>query len=95
MRCSTFDSPARPTLPAIALAAAVALAAGVLSSPAAARQGEDGPDAFTVQVLLDRAGFSPGAIDGEWGRNTEKALQAFQEAHALPVTGSVASHLTR
>lgn len=42
-----------------------------------------------VQVLLDRAGFSPGAIDGNAGMNTKKALSAFQEAHDLPVTGEL------
>jgi lipoprotein-anchoring transpeptidase ErfK/SrfK len=42
-----------------------------------------------VQVLLDRAGFSPGVMDGKWGGNSKKALGAFQAAQGLPVSGMV------
>jgi lipoprotein-anchoring transpeptidase ErfK/SrfK len=40
-------------------------------------------DAIKLQVLLDRANFSPGEIDGSIGSNTLRALQAFQQAHNL------------
>lgn len=37
------------------------------------------------QVMLARDGFSPGAIDGRKGDNSEKALHAFQQVNGLPV----------
>jgi peptidoglycan hydrolase-like protein with peptidoglycan-binding domain len=42
-----------------------------------------GPVLLKAQVLLDRAGFSPGTIDGRKGENFEKALHAFQQAHRI------------
>ena len=47
----------------------------------------EGPSVAKLQVLLGRAGFSPGQIDGRWGDNTEMALTWFQKDAGLPATG--------
>ena len=47
----------------------------------------EGPSVLKLQVLLDRAGFSPGQIDGRWGDNTELALTWFQKSAGLGATG--------
>ena len=44
-------------------------------------------DVLAYQILLDRRGFSPGEIDGQWGSNATRALSAFQEFNSLPPTG--------
>lgn len=44
---------------------------------------------FFAQVLLDREHFSPGGIDGRWGRKSENALAAWQKKHRLPITGTL------
>jgi len=55
----------------------------------ATRSGMSGAVLLKAQVLLDRAGFSPGAIDARDGENFDKALRAFQQAHGLHATGKL------
>ena len=42
-----------------------------------------GPTELEMQVLLDRANFSSGEIDGKVGKNSREALAAFQTARGL------------
>lgn len=42
-----------------------------------------------AQILLDRARFSCGEIDGNYGGNLEKTVAAYQRDHNLPVNGVV------
>ena len=50
-----------------------------------------GPSVLRVQVLLDRAFFSPGIMDGRWGKNVAKAVYFFQQREGLRTTGRVDS----
>lgn len=49
----------------------------------------DARPVMQAQVVLDRQGFGPGVIDGKMGMSTENALNGFQEANGLPVTGEL------
>lgn len=51
----------------------------------------EGPSVLRAQILLDRAGFAPGIIDGRWGDNVEKSVYWFQEAFGIAPTGVIDS----
>ena len=42
-------------------------------------------EVLATQIALDRAGFSPGEIDGRQGKNLQRALEAYQRAHEEPL----------
>jgi lipoprotein-anchoring transpeptidase ErfK/SrfK len=51
--------------------------------------GAKGPGVVRAQILLARAHFSCGEIDGVFGSNFQKALNAFQGERKLPVNGTL------
>ena len=78
---TTVRKPAPPTFDATAV-----------NDPATAKlvaRGGVGSAVLRAQVLLDRARFSPGEIDGSYGGNVEKAIAGFQKSRGVEPTGVV------
>jgi lipoprotein-anchoring transpeptidase ErfK/SrfK len=70
--------------------AAPAPAAAAASQPARAAKAKAAAEQLLrAQVLLERARFSPGEIDGRYGSNMKQALMGFQKARGLAVTGTL------
>ena len=40
---------------------------------------------YGIQAALKAKGYNPGKLDGKMGKNTAKALKAFQSSRGLPV----------
>ncbi len=53
------------------------------------KEGSQGPEVTELQVLLDYAGYSPGATDGIFGPKTKAAVLKLQQAKKLVVDGEV------
>jgi lipoprotein-anchoring transpeptidase ErfK/SrfK len=84
-------------LVALCLAAEVTLAApvdiqsvnGAQWSKQADTKGGINPTLVKAQILLDRAHFSPGEIDGKLGDNFKKAITAFSAEHGIQTRGEL------
>jgi len=53
------------------------------------------PALVKAQVLLDRARFSPGVIDGHNGENLQNAIKAFEKANELKPDGALDEEVWR
>ena len=57
--------------------------------------GATGPSVVRAQILLDRARFSPGEIDGVYGDDLGIAVKGYQENHGLKPTGTIDAEMWR
>jgi hypothetical protein len=53
------------------------------------KRGDSGREVEQLQQRLEEFGYSVGGVDGDYGRNTTEAVQAFQAAYHLDPTGEV------
>lgn len=82
MPAPTAAPPATPSTSPVAQAVDRAVFSAEAATPQARRD-----MLIRAQVLLDRAHFSPGVIDGQDGENVKNAIAAYERANGLPEDG--------
>ena len=54
---------------------------------------DDGPSVAFAQYTLAKLGFDPGVVDGKYGPRTRGAVEAYETAQGVPVTGAMTRDL--
>ena len=80
---------AEPAAPSTTVTETPADNAQADTAPTTAATDVQAEPALRAQVLLERAAFSPGELDGAWGSKSRQAMAGFQQAHGLAVTGEL------
>jgi lipoprotein-anchoring transpeptidase ErfK/SrfK len=73
--------------PTTAIASALTAASVNRATTARVGPGSSGPAVLRAEILLDRAHFSCGQIDGRYSQNLKNAIEAYQSAYRLKVDG--------
>jgi lipoprotein-anchoring transpeptidase ErfK/SrfK len=77
--------------PATAVASASSAASINRATTARVGPGSSGPAVLRLEILLERAHFSCGEIDGRYGQNLKNAIEAYQLENQLTVDGVAGS----